>query len=815
MANPSEKFPMPTPEKPPEEKEKIATINLINEDKELRGQYFEIREKLEQEEVSSKERKKLTERAKAINKELKPIVKELNTKSADLYSKIMDIPVKKKKEWSDEQWNQKIEKNKKVLEETEKKLEEMKDTDPNIKNYLKERITQKREELLKAAIPSKEEVVPEKRLEVEEKKEIKPEEKIEKEKSREELEKELNEKRELYFQTSKDAKIKGEKIFKLKGFKKEAYDKTLEILRKYIEMGDSQRLVSEEKEEQAKAQERKEKFIEELRETPELKQKKIKISEKQAEAIYEAELKKAEYKKVKRELSEKLKIEGMSLGKIYDLVVVKEEDLFQKAKVERGSATEKNIFRRGLEKWMRLGTGKRILYSTLLLGGVGAAASVVGVAGASVFTAALISPGRALRIGGAIVAGKTVGFTFEGARKVLSKVFKTKEKREAILNQLRAEFNINNLGQIEEKRQKLFERWRKRERNIKLAKGILMATAGVGGAIGVGWVEASPAAEAPVEALPQPSTPTPEELKARFPWLKYEEVVEKAKAELREAVESAPVKISSIETAGKDDSIWRMAERQLEARYGEKFTALNEARKTYLIDAIKDKIAENPAKFGLEDIDTIKVGQKVDFASIFEDKAEIDKAFVRADVLTESQIKNIEHNNEILKNWLEAHPDQRLTSERVEEILTKGKVAPPPEVMPKVEPTEGVPPYAEEVPLIEALPEVIKIMDANEIAHLKTIGFTEGEYLVIKDLKVGELLKQIPPDRDEAWAIFGGQVPDKSMDLPHHGIYGASEFKRHLKLAELIRSFKPGPAVQEMPIREFLRMVGPDGSIIM
>jgi len=96
-----EKFPPSTPEKF-EAKEEKEIINLIGKDKTLRGQYFEIREKLEREEIPSEERKEVTKRAKEINKELEPVVKELDEKSRNLYSEIMDIPVKKKKEWIDE-----------------------------------------------------------------------------------------------------------------------------------------------------------------------------------------------------------------------------------------------------------------------------------------------------------------------------------------------------------------------------------------------------------------------------------------------------------------------------------------------------------------------------------------------------------------------------------------------------------------------------------------------------------------------------------------------------------------------------------------
>lgn len=81
-----------------------------------------------------------------------------------------------------------------------------------------------------------------------------------------------------------------------------------------------------------------------------------------------------------------------------------------------------------------------------------------------------------------------------------------------------------------------------------------------------------------------------------------------------------------------------------------------------------------------------------------------------------------------------------------------GRMAPPVE-----KPTEA-PPAAEEVPSEKVSEEIARmkneIMDLNEALSIKSIGFTPGEYEVIKDLKVGKLLDEIPEDRDEAWRIF-------------------------------------------------------------
>jgi hypothetical protein len=142
-----------------------------------------------------------------------------------------------------------------------------------------------------------------------------------------------------------------------------------------------------------------------------------------------------------------------------------------------------------------------------------------------------------------------------------------------------------------------------------------------------------------------------------------------------------------------------LSERQLERHFGEKFSGLDEARKTYLIDAIKDKIAADPEKFGLTDPDKLQVGQKIDFSSIFEDKTATDQIFEKAQVLTEEQTENILKNNEILREWVKEHPGEALTSEKVEEILH----IPPAETFTAEITEETKPEEAPEIPVEEKM----------------------------------------------------------------------------------------------------------------
>ncbi len=121
--------------------------------------------------------------------------------------------------------------------------------------------------------------------------------------------------------------------------------------------------------------------------------------------------------------------------------------------------------------------------------------------------------------------------------------------------------------------------------------------------------------------------------------------------------------------AQKGDSVWKIIGKQLEGHYGKTFNNLNPAQKTYVIDVMKDKIAQNPAGFGLKNIDKIKIGQKFDFTKLLENKADVAKVFEQAKHLSSSQLKDIAHNNEAILDWVGNHHGQVLNSAKIEDIL--------------------------------------------------------------------------------------------------------------------------------------------------
>ena len=74
------------------------------------------------------------------------------------------------------------------------------------------------------------------------------------------------------------------------------------------------------------------------------------------------------------------------------------------------------------------------------------------------------------------------------------------------------------------------------------------------------------------------------------------------------------------------------------------FAGLNEAQQTYIIDAIKDKVAADPQSFGLTDVDVLEVGQELDLSSIFNDADNVTEVFSNASELSKEAMDAIVAN---------------------------------------------------------------------------------------------------------------------------------------------------------------------------
>ncbi|OIO30911.1 hypothetical protein AUJ77_01035 [Candidatus Nomurabacteria bacterium CG1_02_43_90] len=92
------------------------------------------------------------------------------------------------------------------------------------------------------------------------------------------------------------------------------------------------------------------------------------------------------------------------------------------------------------------------------------------------------------------------------------------------------------------------------------------------------------------------------------------------------------------------DSMWKIAEHQLQQNLHD-FNELPEGQRVHLIDAIKDKIAENPQHFGITsgNADVLAVGDHLDFKDIFSNQQFMGETIDKAHHLTPGEITGIEN----------------------------------------------------------------------------------------------------------------------------------------------------------------------------
>lgn len=644
-----------------------------------------------------------------------------------------------------------------------------------------------------------------------------PETALGEEKSLEQLVNDLNEKRGVYAKTYERGSKTFKEVFgKRKGKKKFGeYERTIEPVRKFIEAGDREKLkLSSDNEDYKKANKRRESFIAFL--------EKNGAKKEQAEMLYETELSKAEYDNAKWELGKKLKAdkekelaakEGLTKeqkekellqfnAELYKTVVLNERDLLVKAKVESWPPQEKRLWRKGLDWYLRRGTATKLLISTGLMTGI-----VAGAGGFSAPAVAMFAGYRFVRGAGAVLASKLAG---KGVDWAMTKGIEA--KHEAALSNVRKEFSLENLKKVEKETERIFEEKAKRERKKLYIKAGVSIAAGMGTAIGIGMLE-----RALTEGVATSAGGVSPETHPTHPEAS--------------ATHETIAKVSSVETAEREDSVWKMLDRQLEKHFGEKYTSLNEAQRTYAIDAYKDQVVAHPQDFGLTNVDNVDVDHNYDFSRLFGEKItgqghamemtptpsdmpsepfvptaetpsiQFDEVAEAAQNLHQEDMENILHNNHTLDSWVHEHPGERLTSEKVNELLGWGG----PKVIPDVPFPETQLP---EPPSVETLPPVVTGAGAEsilvDIERAKSLGFNLNEYQAIQNVKVGKLLEQIPINKQDALDAWG----DGEVEMPHHGMYGAGEFNKHFKLARFVRSFQPGEGIKQMNIKQFLQMVG-------
>jgi hypothetical protein len=557
-------------------------------------------------------------------------------------------------------------------------------------------------------------------------------------------------------------------------------------------------------------------FIDAERKYKEVEKKKDKIGLTAAEVAKEkAEL---EYKEIRIEYARQLFLkkieilkqqgidkdnpqfkETMSLFKaeLMKEVFESEGDKLAKARVEGIEPRKRTWFREMMANYTKMPFWKRTLITT----GITTGALVAGGVFGGVAAAAIFGGQRFVR---GMISGKVSGLTFGLIKTIGSKRIE-KWRQEEITN-LNKNFNLNleTINQEKEFRN-IFEKQSQEYENIvkttnkkyrNLTKWALGGAIVTGGATGYGL------------AMTNIDGPLADYLNPR---------ITKGLERVGGGITSETPIVESVENiveAQKGDSVWEILERQLGENYGEDFTSLNEGQRIYIIDALKDRVVENPESFGLKNIDTIKPGQEINLTSIFANKTEIENIFNRASALTETQIGQIIENNETLREWIKEHPGQRLDSERIGAIL-RGEIPPV-----EAPPTE-VPVDIQALNLTEREFEILldwqrdnpeglltgyKVEELlTENRNIEILKFSEGEYNTIKNVTVGEILRQIPENIELAYRHFDDEGLRK-IKLPYYGEhYDIREFRKHFELARFIRRSELNEEIRRMTVQEFLK----------
>lgn len=223
-------------------------------------------------------------------------------------------------------------------------------------------------------------------------------------------------------------------------------------------------------------------------------------------------------------------------------------------------------------------------------------------------------------------------------------------------------------------------------------------------------------------------------------------------------VASAP--LGGVETAQEGDSIWKMVARHF--KHNTEFSALDSEQKTYVIDALKDRVASRPADFNLENIDKIKSGYELDFSKLVDSEADFNSIVEHAKHLTSAQLDNIEHNNESILHWVQNHPGQALDSPKVEEILSHSQNETP--VAPPIHGSGHMPSALDhKMPSAEALADNVEgASDGFMLAPAAGLGAAIGNMRIAKEERKakGNIVKF--PDAAERVVHAEGKAAQKS-----------------------------------------------------
>ena len=243
------------------------------------------------------------------------------------------------------------------------------------------------------------------------------------------------------------------------------------------------------------------------------------------------------------------------------------------------------------------------------------------------------------------------------------------------------------------------------------------------------------------EQIPRAAMPLPEEAELRGTETGPE--IEQTVSESAVEETEIPGTESVIIEVQKGDNLWKIIDKQMENQ--ESYAGLDKARKIYVIDALKDKVAADPGKFGLENIDKLKIGQKINLSELFQEE-QPEKLITGVRDLNEEQVRNIMENNEKLRGWINTNPGEELTSEKTEEILKEIKEVKEIKETPAVPETSVEGNVETEEPEIKFEPET---NEAEEISEKPESAGSSVDKQVEGNIETEEPRIEFEPDKAE------------------------------------------------------------------
>ncbi len=380
-------------------------------------------------------------------------------------------------------------------------------------------------------------------------------------------------------------------------------------------------------------------------------------------------------------------------AKIFNEVELAQQEEVQSARVEALDVKEKNLFMKGVEWYSKRSIISKVVFSTAVVTGALAGSGVF--AGAAAGATGIYAGQRVVR---GLVGALAGGFFGKMAGKIGERTVEKVEKETK--KGFEKSFDVRVLDKMEELSQKRVSKIESTKKKVLIAKALVALSSGMiagratAGLLDPGFfggitktVEDSLETKTPslvggqgdvIQEYTQPAGGGESISEQSQTGVLDMQTVEIEKEDVSQAgeriIENAGASGSIEHTVKSGDSVWSIIEDKLE-RQG-LFEGMEEGQRTYLIDTFKDKITsmspDELKEIGISsgDPSVLKVGDTLDLTSVLGDSEALPEAILGAETLSDSQIESIEANNAKIAEWATTHPNESITSSRIDSILS-------------------------------------------------------------------------------------------------------------------------------------------------